>query len=374
MKKIAVFIANYTIGNSPSIINLLDLLSDNYKVDIYLQSVSLKNATVFKKKNINIIDLDGRHRSIRYIRYIKKMIKSHFIRYKHYICIDPHGFVLCKKFFPNSKPIYYSLELYMKDDHFGLYYPKYIFRKERKKIDEIKGLIIQSEEREALFRKDYNLTNQVPVLLLPVTNKGLSINEKSTFIRKKYDINYDINNNKKIALHLGGIAEWFSCIELALTFSRLEKWILFFQGYADEKYLERFNNILIEQNIRNVILSDELYDSIEDVDNAVRSCDIGIAWYNDLSANFRTFGKSSGKIATYLRFGLPVIAKKYPSITKVIEDMNCGICVDSFDMIPGAVSEIEKCYDKYSMNALAEYDKIYRFENYENKIIEFIEL
>ncbi|MFH0702327.1 MAG: glycosyltransferase [bacterium] len=363
--KIAVFIEYYSIGNSPSIINLLDFLSENYKIDLFLRNVSLKNTDILKKKNIKIFEL-GRKRSLSYI--IQK-IRSKFIFYQNFICFDPHAFVLCKELFPASKPIYYVLELYLKNDHAGLYYPPVIKHKERKEINNIKGLIIQSEEKELLFRDDYNLSDKIPAFLLPVTYMGKSAKEKSQKIREKYNI----DNNKKIALHLGGIAAWFSCIEIVKVFSELENWVLFFQGHSQKEYLEQLKNVIIDNNIKNVIISDEIYDSLEDVDEIIKSCDIGIAWYNDVSAVFRTVGKSSGKISAYLRFGLPTIAKKYPSTTDAIENTGCGICVDNFDEIKNAILKIENNYDEYSKNAILEYDKTYWFENYKKGLTDFLE-
>ena len=366
MDKIAVFIEHNTINNSPSIINLLDFLSDIYEVHLFLRHIDLKKATVLDKKNIKVIDLGNRRISPIYL--IEK-IKSRWNSFNHYICIDPHGFVLCKKLFPKARPIYYSLELYMKDDYFGLYYPKHIMNFERKNINSIKALVIQSEEKEILFRKDYNLSNNIPSLLIPVTYQGPSVREKATKVRDKYQIGSD----KKIALHLGGIAEWFSCIELAVTFSKLEKWALFFQGYSDQKYLAELTDTLVRYNINNVFISDEIYDSVEDIDPIIMSCDLGIAWYNDISIGFRTAGKSSGKIAGYLRFGLPVIAKKYLSTIEAIEDTGCGICVDDFEEISTALKKVEEDFNRYSENAANEYNKTYRFENYKERLISLIE-
>jgi|GEM_PF-323092 len=366
MKTIAVFISEYSIGNNPSIINLLDLLADKYKVDLYLKSVSLKKSSILKKKNLKVISLD-KSRLSKFFDNLKLNLKTK--KYHKYLSIDPHGFYLCKKLFPESNPIYYSLELYMSYDYFGLLYPKYVMDRERKEINSIKGLMIQSEEKEKLFRSDYGLDEKIPSLILPVTYKGASIPEKSAFLREKYNI----DKNKKIALHLGGIAEWFSCIEIALIFSKLPDWVLFFQGYPDQVYVEKFKKILADQNVTNVIISEENYSEIDDVNKILMSCDLGIAWYNDISIGFRTAGKSSGKISSYLKFGLPVIAKKYNSTFDAIQNTNSGICVDNFDEIPDAVDKIEKDYNIYSQNALLEYDKNYRFENYEEKILEFIE-
>ena len=120
--------------------------------------------------------------------------------------------------------------------------------KERKMIKDIKGLIIQSEEKAHLFKKDYSLPEKVPTFILPVTYKGSAIKEKSNFLREKYGIGQD----KKIALHLGGIAEWFCCIELAIEFSKLENWILVFHGYANPNYLKKFKQEISRRKINNL--------------------------------------------------------------------------------------------------------------------------
>lgn len=366
MTRIAVFIANYTIGNSPSIINLLDFISDHYKVDLFLRNVRLTKITLFNKKRIRVINIGNR----KFLSYAKAKLKASWPIYRHYIAFDPHGFILCKELFHHSRPIYYSLELYLKDDHYGLNYPKEVMEQERNLIHTIRGLIIQSKEKEILFRDDYNLPTNIPSLLIPVTYKGQAVKRRSSDIKEKYRI----RNDQKVALHLGGIASWFSCIELALAFSKFKNWVLFFHGYPENKYLEELKNVLSKNRIGNVLISEETYNELEQVNQILISCDLGIAWYNDISIGFRVAGKSSGKIASYMRFGLPVIAKKYASTVEAIEQTGCGICVDNFDEIAQAITRIEKEYKNFAINAWNEYEKTYRFENYKRDLIDFIEM
>lgn len=404
MNKIAIFISNYSIGNSPSIINLVNYLSTEFDLDIYLKQVELLNTDSLKKKNIKIFFLSAldfyilsyenftfyRHyhprknmvydvikNSIFLLRNILNSVvfflngicgRRRESDYSYIICFDPPGFILFKKYFTFSKPIYYSLELYLKNDHAELNYPVKMMNDEREKIHEIGGLIIQSEEKEILFREDYNLSPKIPAFILPVTYEGNSVHEKSTFLRDLYGIKGD----KKIALHLGGITEWFSPIELAISFSKLKNWVLFFQGYPNKKYIEKMRIVLEKSNINNVIISDKVYLTIDELNPVLQSCDIGIAWYNDLSIGFRTAGKSSGKIPMYMRFGLPIIAKKYPSTIESIEKPKCGICVDNFDEIESAVMKIDENYSEFSINAYDEYDRSYNFENYKKPLLRFL--
>lgn len=363
-KKVAVFISNYSIGNSPSIQNILQLLSKYYHLDLFLKQVALTNVKVLKKNNIKVIQIKKRFS----LCYLLERIKKCQSQYSFSICFDPHGFVFCREMLPQSKPFYYSLELYIKRDHYGLDYPKKVMEYERKEINSISGLIIQSEEKDKIFRNEYSLSENIPTFILPVTYTASSVKQKSSYLREKLCISPDT----KIALHLGGIAEWFSCIEISTIFSKIDNWILVFQGYPDKEYLNKLRNFLKDGHIQNIYILDELFDSIEDVDIIVKSCDIGIAWYNNISIGFRTAGKSSGKIPAYLRFGLPVIAKKYDSTLEAIESTGCGICVDNFEEIKTALEKIQKNYEYYSNNAMLEYTKTYQFKNYSEKLLQFL--
>jgi hypothetical protein len=365
-KRIAIFVSNYSLGNSPIIINFLEYLSKHYDIDLFLKEVSYTNIPLLcSGNNIRIISGNG----YLFLKLLQIRFKFKNNKYFQYFTFNPEGFVLCKTIFPKSKPIYYTLELYLKNDHYGLIYPENLMKKERAEINTISGLIIQSKERDELFREDYNLDKEIPTFYLPATYSQPPVMEKSNYLRSKYNI----KDNYKIAIHLGGIAEWFSCTELSLAFSGIENWVLFFQGIPAKEYCANMKSIIEENKIHNVIISEEIFDSFTELDSIISSCEIGIAWYNDYSSNLRTAGnRSSHKIAAYLRFGLPVIAKQYSSTIESIEKKKVGICVNSFDEIKFAVKQIENNYAEFSKNALDEYVQTYYFTKYEGPLLDFI--
>lgn len=354
-KRVAVFIAHYGIDNSPSILNILDFLSDRYQITLFVRRVGQRQSHIFKC--ITQVELDSD------LLLLKRTFSSWCgagDRFDGVLCFDPHGLLVCSVLFPRIRPIYYSLELYLKNDHFGLHYPWWTRLIERARIGSIRGLIIQSQEKDELFREDYGLSSQIPTFLLPVTYNGPSSSVKSDHFREKFSVTEGV----RIALHLGGIAEWFSCIEMARTFAKIEGWALVFHGYASLAYLERLKDVLKDEAIDNVFINDEQYHALEMVDKVIRSCDLGIAWYNDVSAGFRTAGHSSGKIPAYLRFGLPVVAKRYRSTFEAIEEPGAGKCVEGMQEIPAVVAEIVREYSLYSARACVTYDRCYNFRNY----------
>ena len=353
--KIGIFIANYAIDNSPSILNLIHFLIKSAKVDLFLFNISytssinkrVSNLSVFKNNDLNEIKNNVSQKD-----------------YNNIIAIDPHGFFYCKKVFPGCKPIYYSLELYLKEDHSGLDYPKDLMDFERKHINEISALLIQCTEKARLFREDYALDSNIPEYYLPVTYNGYSEIKKSEFLRKSFNL----SSNTRIAVHLGGIAEYFSCKEIINEFGKLSDWVLIFQGYPNPKYLLELKEHIAANKINNIIFSDVLFSSFEDTYPILASSDVGIAWYNNISTGFRLAGYSSGKISAYLKFGLPIIAKSYQSTKDTIQSKGAGICVDEVIQIPEALNRIVVSYAQYSFNAVNEYNKTYRFEAYEEML------
>ncbi len=360
-ERAAVFLCYYSIGKSSPVICLLEMLCDCYSVDLHLYNVSHLNARVMQR--INHVtqyssDVD-----------ITKIKENPFLSYDHVIACDANGFALCKTLFPSCRPLYYSLELYFRDNAYNLHYPKQIMELERSEIHTIKGLIIQSEERETLFRDEYHLSPAIPTFLLPITYMQHSSGERSDYLRTKFNI----PGNQKIALHLGGIQEQHCLLEVAAAFYNVQDWALVMHGNAFGDYKKNLETFIRQNKLSNVYISDDYLEQIEDLDIVLKSADAGIAWYKNVSPNFTTAGKSSGKISAYLRFGLPVIANKYKSTVEAIEGKGCGICVDSFERIPTALRNVEASYRYYSNNAICEYDSVYWFENYREALRKFIE-
>jgi hypothetical protein len=388
--QIAVFIKQYNIEYSTSILCLLEFLLEHYRLILYIDSVKVGQSEMIKNKNLRIVDLKLKvdliirvlRKTSEYIRFVRhfvpvyeklkqkwKMYRISRKRFFAHITIEPHAFVLCKDLFPKSRPLYYSLELYLKEDHYGLPYNEVIHNKEIENVNSIKALLIQSSERDAIFRKEYRLSAEIPSLYLPVTYKWKSNPEKTNYLRTKYQI----PENKRIVLHLGGIQDYYACLEIAEAFSKINDYVLIFHGPHWGSYIEKLHSYIRSKKICNIIISSDIFDRIEDIDVIVNSADIGIAWYKDISVNFNTAGKSSGKISAYYCYGLPVIGNYSISTFDAIESVGCGYCVNDFNEIENALAKIETNYSILSENALREYDKTYWFGNYKSSLLKLFE-
>ncbi|MCX6557980.1 MAG: hypothetical protein NTW95_11215 [Candidatus Aminicenantes bacterium] len=396
MKKIAVFIQNYNIDYSPSIINLLDFLSDRCAIDLFVRNAQMKNSPVLKKANVRLTEIrrpphrgqalaSTRQRLAGAIRgqWRNALRPVHGISaaarrfdgqdYHCHIVFDAPGLLLCKELFPMAKPFYYSLELALLTEASAagaLAADLAYLEKAQGWSRDIRGLIIQSQEREMLFRHDQRLGENVPALHLPVTGRGPA---KAERLRQLHE-QFAIPAHGGIAIHLGGANPYYSSLAIAEVFTKIEGWHLFFQGNHLRGYGEEIRALAKRSGARNIVVLKKFFSEIDALDRILMSASVGIAWYNDLNANFRSAGQSSGKITAYLKFGLPVIANRYPSTEAALATPGCGICVAGLDEIPAALERIAANYDEFSANARREYEKNYRFENYRQPILDFLDL
>ena len=368
MKLFAVFIEDYNIDYSASIVNLLDFLSASCRVDLFIRNVQMKNSPVLGRSAIRLIEirrpfhwretlagarrrlasgLRGHWRNAFLPSRSPRKVSRRFAGrdYHGHIVFDASGLRLCKEIFPLAKPFYYSLELALVSEISAAgpgASERSALEEARQWSRDIRGLIIQSPERERLFRSDQPLAESTPVLHLPVTGLGPAVAERQDLLQRRYAI----PARARIAIHLGGVNPYYSSLPLAEVFAHMEGWYLIFQGNHLRGYGDEIRRLARQGGARHIIVPKTFYSEIDSLDRILMSCHVGIAWYNDLNANFRSAGQSSGKITAYLKFGLPVIANRYPSTEEALAKTGCGITVARMDEIPAALSHIVANYDE----------------------------
>ena len=88
----------------------------------------------------------------------------------------------------------------------------------------------------------------------------------------------------------------------------------------------------------------------QDYDPLIDGADVGLAFYvpsggsSFTQRNVQTIGLSSGKLAYYLRAGLPVIVNRAASIAELVESSGCGVAVDDACGIGPALERIAAGY------------------------------
>lgn len=380
-KHYAVFIADYTIWNSPSLINLLNTLKTEGVLSVFVTNTFNRNIDFLRSNHFHyfIIEKIPFSFSLKNMYYQCRSL-CYFLRYKissrkfdFNISIDVKGFCQFLALGNKNRPlIYYSLELQLlndKDPDQIISFLKPFQEIERKNLKYISATIIQSEARKKAFYHDFQFSSQIPCFILPVTYQGRIIKDKKNYIREKYQI----SNDKNIILYMGGIHPYYKVKEIVLQLAKSKDSVLFLHGYYESTYISEIMKLVQKNQWSNIVFSREIFSDIDDTNIIYQSADIGIAWYEYASMNFKTAAWSSGKISGYLRFGLPVIINVDSGGKEAISDKNCGIAIENFDEILPAVASIIKNHEQMAKSCYDEFENRYQFMNYQKELINFID-
>lgn len=299
--------------------------------------------------------------------YARFLTQQNLTDYLLLIIAEPEGllaFHFSKLGFPF---VYLSLELnnlsFEKTDFINIF--KHITAE--KYIKKAEFIIIQDEAREKILRKDYKLFDMQKVMYLPASLKGDINRNKTDYFQKRFSI----PDNKKIVLYAGSIMPWACITEIIESMKKWDNKFVFVihGGRFDNAYLENIRNISLESD-RLFISTDWVeYDQL---DKIISSSHIGISSYIDDTLNNCLTIKASGKIAAYLKSGLPILTRNFVGMSDFYRRTGCGESFDSFDQIGEQLSIIDNDYDRYQENAYRTFREDYSIDRYLNDILDYL--
>jgi len=372
------------------------LAEHGYEVDIFIYRARRKELVTFDTERIHVYDLSedvnahiGRFRSwleilTRYVRTVVSGRKEYLViprpvvdrvmavavskRYTCLIGIEAEGLIFAGLVGEALKVpvLYYSLELYLSDHP---YFSGSTFRikknLESKYHKRSIATIIQDEERARLLCQDNQVVNP-EVYFVPVSLLGGPVRNKTRWL---YD-NLGIPTDKKIILQLGRIhAHRLSpeVVQAAQGFP--DEWVVVMHGSASEEEIAE----LQKYNIKNKVVFSRGLIPIHDVPYLVASADIGLVFYLNDHANSYLIGFSSEKLAYYLKCGLPVVTSDFPSLKRVIQKHQCGVCISGPHELVPAIEMILPSYANFRENAFRCYEEHYEFSKHFSKVINRID-
>lgn len=369
--RITVWSYKYPTETSPTIKGIVSYLADRSLIDNFIadHSSSFPDVNTITTVPVwidniylwfkNIFEFFPKKGTLMwYLNKVKTKIEHRFISYKLkkinkddiVFCMEFHSlFMLYKIGFPLSQVVYFSLECEAVISEYDKCFVNGI-------LSQCAFCVIQSKERAEGLEKYLGTTlsfEYLPVSLRPV----------------KISNNTRKNKNLKI-IHSGYFATW-SCLKEFINAYKdtvqSMNYNVVLQGHAigTEDYLNEITS-MVNKNIK---IDSKYYNDKDHID-LLRNFDIGIALYarNEQSPNWNNLIFSSGKIATYLWAGIPVITNVKSSLTQsppflYIKDITRECLEDAFERYSQ-----ERMI--YHLSAVKCANKFYNLDFYMDNIIE----
>ena len=350
MKKILII---HPEGNLPNNLNLYAIISElckkGYKVDYFAwKSSSFEQRSYFEGVSLF---------SARYGRFAKHLIFSRIMRSR---------FSFFENFFLRSRK--YSLIAGVDEGiipaaaiskKFGIPYGLISYEifpfgecedKKQKELEiesckNIDFAVCQDSDRALLLSRE----NKIPIekiIFLPVGGLESKRLKRNYFLHEKLGI----EKNKKIAIVMGSIAEWamiYKIIEDSVTWNK--DWVLVIHNrYGDNDLIREIKEK--NKNRENIFFSMTPVETCEDMKTVLSSVAAGIAFYNPVyktkwdGMNLEKIGMSSGKIATFLRHGIPIVINEIGEMSDYVRKFKLG----------RVVSKDENANPCFSDNEIAE--------------------
>ena len=379
-KRIAIIHLRGFFDSVPCLTSLVTWLSQHdVTVDVFMLSDGQFITPKFDNNNIRIHFLPGKYQlnpvkmgvqMANWYTIIRRYLRKE--RYTAIMGVDPDGLLLANLVAINTNiPKWYiSLELYFLDEIKSLVWNIYK-RIERMCNKRVLYSITQDEKRAELLSEE----NGVPlskILLLPNASLGEPFISRSNFLKRRLNI----ENNRRIILHIGVLADRIMPFEIAES-TRFwpEDWVMVFhaRNISDDKnsIAKKIQSIHANRRIRfsTIPVVRQMLSEL------VGSADIGIAFYRGgktpaMGKNLHYAGLSGGKIAQYLQNGVPLITNELPVIGDMIREYRCGIVLDDPSQLHLAIQTILGQREIYAEGAVRCFREVYSLDPYLSNILD----
>lgn len=223
-------------------------------------------------------------------------------------------------------------------------------------------VIAQSPARAALVQPDAGRH-----VIVPVTSDGEPL-PRSGWLRQRHGI----APAQRVLLIAGGLGVDQLTPEIVAATAHWDPSLVLVLHSASGRYPPELLTLARQPALAGRIRLSADHFTIDEAERQVYAgADLGIVYYRDLGFNFRHTAYSSGKLAAFLRAGVPVIVPPFPEFQQAVREHGYGACAAVDDLGPVALQLLAQ---PAALEAAARraFDGVYRHERYRGRVAEAI--
>jgi glycosyltransferase involved in cell wall biosynthesis len=267
------------------------------------------------------------------------------------IGVDPDGLALAHTLARGAAVGYYSLELLLSYE-LSTAADEQLKARERELSRQAAFVVVQDEARGRLLAEDNGIAWE-RLVLVPNAPPGPARRRPSGY----WHARFHLAPETRVALHSGSLGDWTgieAIVESVVDWP--EPWVLVIHTRYDAESSAYVDHLRQRADRRRVRFSLKPVPR-QDYDPLIDGADVGLAFYVPVGGssftqrNVQTIGLSSGKLAYYLRAGLPVVVNRAASVAALVESSGCGVAVEDVRGIGASLEKITSGFDTYSARA-----------------------
>jgi hypothetical protein len=345
-KRILIIHPEGNAGNNPTIKSLIDLLLESKFQVTYLSSVNtrfpiitgvsfLKRSGLIEKIKKKLFNKYCLVKLSKIFSFLKNLYLIN--RYDLVLSIDREGLIEASAISDLLQVplIHASFEIYFESET-SKNYKKIEIRASKK----ICLWIVQDEIRAESLVKENHLSRSNAVIL-PLASEGLGEVSKPR-LRDGLGIPVD----KKVAIFMGSLYKWTMIDELINQIDRIpDDWaIIIHERYGDaDRYLPK-DFFQARAMSGKLFVNNFAVENVDKMGYVLAGVDVGLAFYRptyedpSTGKNLKYLGLASGKISTYLRYGVPIIMNEIGLYADHSREFMFGLVISDLEQLPDTLA------------------------------------
>lgn len=295
-------------------------------------------------------------------------------RYNFIIGVSQAGLLiaeLLRRFGKAKNVIFYNDEIWLgteRDSWSGNLLGLFLKVLERRANKHVSMTVTQDMKRGRLLA----LVNDIAMTsIFPLPNSTSGLAQKAPVSFYLHDC-LNIPRDKKIILWLGGIAVNSGALKIAFDADKLpDSHVLVFH-FRSGTLTPHMRKIVELEDQEKIYISRETI-PFEQLDSLIRSASIGLGLYADKGVNSRCIFHSSGRINSFLRFGIPCVVSDFIGFHWVAKG-KAGLCAATSAKIIPAIRIISENHEQYRDGATETFNKYLNFDKAFHKILTKMEM